>query len=516
MEKATYKLISAIDIGSNYIRMSVAQVGEVGKIIIMEDMVKPTDIGRDTFSKGKISLETIIETCETLKGFSRILKEYGIKEYKAVSTTGMREAENQQYVIEQIKLKTGIEVKVINSAEEKFYTYKALNEFYSNFKSMKFKPTLIVNITSGGLGISVYDKNTLISDEYIKIGSLRLREQMSDLESVTFDFSEMMEEFIESKIQFLKEVALDIDVKNFIGLGGELNTIYSLCYQDTDDYAKDHFIEKEKLEILYNKIITMSSDQIIKIYKISKKQEEILIPSIIFFKIFLEYTNVKGIYVPGISLRYGILHHMREKISNSSSYEDNNKDVIESVLYVASKYCVDKKHCYHVRNIALSIFDRTCKFHGLGKRERLYLEVAAMLHDIGKYINYSEHNINSYYIIKTQNITGLSDVETDIVANIARYHEGDAPSLSHKEYAVLSIDDRLLVSKLTAMLQIAEALDVSHKQKISKVNVTVSEDKIYLITDTRENILLEEWYFNNTVEFFQDVFGVKPIIKHKG
>lgn len=516
MKKAVYKLISAIDIGSNYIRMSIAEALDNGEMKILEDLVKSTNIGRDTFSQGRISLGTISETCEILKGFSKILKEYGVKDYTAVSTTGMREAENQEYVIEQIKLKAGMELKVINNAEEKFYTYKALRGIYSDFEFMNPKPTLIVNITSGGVEISVYDKNKLVSAEYIKIGSLRLREQLSALENINFDFPEIMEEFIDSKIHFLKQVVEDFHVKNFVGLGGELNTIYSLCYGHKDSADKKTFIEREKLEILYNKIINMSSDQIIENYEISKKQEEILTPSIIFFKVFLEYTDAKGVYAPGISLRHGVLYDMAEKIFKSSSFEQNNRDIIESALHIALKYETDKKHCYHVRDTALSIFDGTSRFHELGERERLYLEIAAMLHDIGKYISYSEHNMNSYYIIKTQNITGLSNNEVDIIANIAGYHEGDIPSLVHPNYGALSAKDRLIVSKLTAILQIAESLDVSHKQKISKIDVAVSGDKIYFIPSSKENILLEEWHFNHTVEFFEEVFGIKPVIKHKG
>jgi exopolyphosphatase/guanosine-5'-triphosphate,3'-diphosphate pyrophosphatase len=521
MKNLGLNLVAAIDIGSNYIRMCIAEISETGEISIIEDLLKSTDIGKVTFSKGKISVETINKTCETIYGFLHTLKEYKIKNLIAVSTTGLREAKNQDYVIEQIRLKTGIELKVINIAQERFFMYKALRDKTYNLEFMNTKPTLIVNITSGGVEISIYVKGNLILTEYIKIGSLRLREQLSALENITFDFPELMKEFIESKIQSLKDIIIDAKIEYFIGLGGELNIITSLC-NTKDKPSKDHFISRNKIEGLYNNLIKMTSEQIIERYGISRKQEEILLPSIIFFKVFLEYTQAEGIETPKISLKHGLLRHMYEKnlesknnIENKNSDEFNN-DIMKSVFYIASKYNVHNKHSNFVKNIALSIFDQTLKLHCLNKKERLYLEVAAILHDVGKYVSFSDHELHSYNIIRTQNITGFSNEELRIIANITRYHETEIPEPSDENFSSLSFKDRILVSKLAAILQLAESLDVSHKQKIKKIEITLSANNIYFTPISKENILLEQWYFTNTAEFFEEIFALKPIMKYKG
>jgi exopolyphosphatase/guanosine-5'-triphosphate,3'-diphosphate pyrophosphatase len=516
MKRIDLNLISAIDIGSNYIRMCIAEISPHGDIVIIEDLIQSTDIGRDTFSQGRISVETLNKTCETLYGFLQLLKEYKIKNSIAVSTTGLREAKNQDYVIEQIRLKTGIEINVINTSQERFFMYKALRDKTYSLDFMNSKPTLIVNITSGGVEISIYEKGNLKITEYIKIGSLRLREQLSTLENVTFDFPEIMKEFIESKIQSLKEVIKDTKIKYFIGLGGELNIISSLCKHIDKPVSDNNFISCNKIEALYSSLIKMTSEQIIERYEISKKQEELLLPSIIFFKVFLEYTQADGIHAPRISLKHGLLHHMYEKKLNDTDSEKYNNDIINSTLYIASKYNIHKNHGDHVKNLALSIFDQTLKVHCLNRRERLYLEIAAILHDVGKYVSYSDHDLHSYNIIKTQNITGLSDDELLIIANIARYHEDEIPEPSQDNYNSLNFKDRMVVSKLAAILQIAESLDVSHKQKISKISVTISGNNIQFTPLSKENILLEQWYFTNSSGLFEEVFALKPIMKYKG
>jgi exopolyphosphatase / guanosine-5'-triphosphate,3'-diphosphate pyrophosphatase len=513
MMNSEYKLAAAIDVGSNYIRMCIAQVFEAGHLTIIEDLSKPTNIGRDTFSKGRISIETINEACDSLKSFVQVMKEYKIRHYIAVATTGIREAENQEYVIEQIKIKAGLELEVINNVQERFYIIKALRAQARDSGLGSTKSTLIVNITAGGVDTSVYDKEGLKFIEHVNIGSLRLREQLVNLERTTFNFSEIIKEFIESKIHFIKSIIMDMDIKILIGLGGELGTIYSLCYGKENTSEESVFIEKDKLEFLYRKLIEMSSNQIIEVFQLPKRKEEILLPSVIFFMLFLDYTKTDGIDCPKISLKHGLLYYLGEKIFNEKHREEGAKDIVDCVFYIASKYNIDIDHASYVRKLALSIFDQTIKIHNMGSRERLYLEVCSVLHDVGKYISYSEHDLHSYNIIRSQNILGFSDRELELIANTARYHEGSRPNRSHINYGSLSPEDRMRVSKLTAILQIAESLDVSRKQKIRNIHLSISGNKISFSIDARDNILLEEWSFNNNSSFFEEVIGIKPIIR---
>ena len=120
------EIVAAIDVGSNYLRMSIAELYQDGKIVILEDIIQRNNIGRDTFSEGRISTETIKDTCDALKGFTMLMKDYRIKNYRAIATSGIREADNRDFILEQIRLSTGIEVKIINNAQERFFMYKAL------------------------------------------------------------------------------------------------------------------------------------------------------------------------------------------------------------------------------------------------------------------------------------------------------------------------------------------------------------------------------------------------------
>jgi exopolyphosphatase/guanosine-5'-triphosphate,3'-diphosphate pyrophosphatase len=396
------EVVASIDVGSNYIRMSIAEIGLKGDIIILENIIKTTNIGRDTFTTGRIAVQTIHETCDILKGFVRLMKDYRVIEYKAVSTSGIREAENKQYILEQIRLRTGINVEDINTAQERFFTYKAIRNQLKNIKMENAEQTLIVNITSGAVEISIYEEGQLKLTETAKVGSLRIREKLAGLETKTMDFNKLIRDFIESKIYLLKSNVINKPIKYFIGLGGELGTIAEVIKKRGFYSEKEDFISKETFDELCREIYLMSDEYISFTYDLPKKKSVLLLPSILIFQCFLEITDAEGIYIAEASLRQGILHDIAEKLFEMPEKIESFNDIISSAWYIVDKYGVNREHAAFVQNIALSIFDQTLKLHKLEERERLYLQIAAILHDVGCFIKIVGHNIHSYNIISKQ------------------------------------------------------------------------------------------------------------------
>lgn len=508
------EIIAAVDIGANYLRMSIAEIYSSRRIHIIEDLIKPTNIGKDTFTAGRISIETMHEICNDLKKFSQLIKDYNIRFYKAVSTSGIREAENKQYVLEQIRLRTGLSVKSINSAQQRFFMLKAVN--YASKLNLS-KGTLIVNVTSGVVEVSVYEEGNLKFTGHAKIGSLRLRETLSDLESKTIDFHEIMEEFIENKIYSIKSSIRDFNIEYLIGIGGELKTIFdiikrkdNLKYRNFNE--EENFIDREEFIKFYNSIKDMTNDQIRFKYGISYKTSELVLPSTLILYCFLKVTKSKFIQIPMVSLREGLLQDLLEELLENNKEKYFLKDIISSTWYIGRRFKIDEKHAAFVEKMALSIFDQTQKIHKLKMRERIYLQVASILHDVGIFIDASNHCIQSYGIIKSQNIIGFSDRDLELTANTARYHSEEIPTEIHENYHVLSDRDKMIVSILCAILKLAEALDTSHMQKISELKLAYSKDLLYFNISSKDNIVLEEWNFINNSNFFEEVLGIKPLI----
>ncbi|WP_333861776.1 Ppx/GppA phosphatase family protein [Clostridium sp.] len=509
------ELIAVIDVGSNYLRMSIAQVDKKVNIKVLENVIKPTQNGRDTFISGRISINTIHETCATLKGFVNLMKDYNVKYYKAVSTSGIREAENKQYVLEKIRLRVGIDVQAITAAEERFFMLKAIRRYFLKSELKILKNTLIVDVTSGGLEMLIYKENQLKFVEYEKLGALRLKENLWELEKETLYFSKVMEQHIESKLYLLRDIISKYKTNYFIGLGGELKTVFKIIEslnKSKDGSINKDFILKENFLKLYHNIKDMSGDELMFTYNLSKKETELLMPSISIFYYFFKITNSNKIYVPKISLWQGILYDLVDELLDTRGKEEYFQDIISSVWYIGNKYGINKPHAAFVEKISLSIFDQTYKLHKLGHKERMYLQVASILHDTGNIINNEYHHIHSYNIIKSQNILGFSNKEIDLIAHIVRYHSYEIPMRAHNSYQILDDKSKIVVSTLAAILKLAECLDSSHLQKIKKLKLALSGEILFFNLESEDEIILEEWNFKKNIDFFEEVVGVRPII----
>lgn len=226
-------------------------------------------------------------------------------------------------------------------------------------------------------------------------------------------------------------------------------------------------------------------------------------------------TVADGLYVPNASLRHGLLAEMVDERFETSRKQDFQSDIISSVWFLAGRFGIDKPHVQKVVEIALAIFDQTRQLHRLAPRDRFLLEVSAILHDVGHFLNSNEHQLYSEQIIRSSDIMGLSNLELEIVASVARYHSEEIPLPSHPLYSSLDYNNKIQVSKLAAILKLAETLDISHRQKIQKVEIARHKGELQFTLTTRDNTLLEEWSFSGHLDFFEEVMGYRPVFKRR-
>jgi exopolyphosphatase/guanosine-5'-triphosphate,3'-diphosphate pyrophosphatase len=185
------------------------------------------------------------------------------------------------------------------------------------------------------------------------------------------------------------------------------------------------------------------------------------------------------------------------------------KNIIASSRSVAEKYHYNKKHAETIEKIALDIFDALKDRFHLPKKERLLLQSAVILHDIGKYINLKKHYKHSYYLINNSDIADLKDYDKNIIAHIALNHsQSSTTNLKIKNNCFNDYEQRVLIAKLTSILKIADALDKSHKEPFSEVEIDLKQNELVLTINTEKDIYLEKWAFNDKSRIFKEVFGI--------
>jgi exopolyphosphatase/guanosine-5'-triphosphate,3'-diphosphate pyrophosphatase len=201
---------------------------------------------------------------------------------------------------------------------------------------------------------------------------------------------------------------------------------------------------------------------------------------------------------------------LQEQLSEMMGIYDTsaNKQVIQSAVALAKKYRVDVAHAKRVSQLSLRLFDQLQPIHRLEGRYRLLLEVAGLLHEIGTFVSSRKHHKHTLYLIQQSEVFGLTQEELLMVANIARYHRRGRPKASHPEYIALTRNKRMTVNKLTALLRVADALDIGRTQQINPCEFSIQAETLVVHVSTQADLALEKKALKNKSDMFQDIYGL--------
>ncbi|SFR98317.1 Ppx/GppA phosphatase family protein [Anaeromicropila populeti] len=502
---------AAIDVGSNEISLKIFDISKKYGINEVDHVRHTIELGSETYKYGKISSSLVNELCDVLKGFTEKMKEYNVQDYIAYATSAIREASNSVLILDQIKLRSQIKVKIISNSEQRFLCCKAIALKESSFQKIIEKGTAIVDVSSGSMQITLFDKGSLICTQNIKLGSLRIREMLSDLENKTDDYHNLISEYINNDLKTFSDLLFKYyKIEHIIAVGEQLNEFMFYA----EERLKMQAVPAKEFKRIFEKISKKSLESISTDLSISKEQASLVLPTAMIYNTIFTETNAQNIYFSDITLCDGIAADYAEKKEKIISGHDFVNDIVSAAKNIASRYHCNSKHTENVEYLSLSIYDGIRKLHGLGKRERLLLQIAVILHSCGEYINMNSVQENSYNIVMSTEIIGLSHHEREIVANLVRYNTQTFPRYTHL-IAGLDKDTYIKISKLLAILQIANAMDKSHKQKFSAITLSLKQTVLTITTDTLEDITLESGLFEKKATFFEEVYGIKPLIKQK-
>ncbi len=502
-----YRLFSAIDVGSDELEMKIYEISKDKGIRIIDDIRHTMELGKDTYVTGSVNLSHMDELENVLLDFTKIMKEYNVNDYVAYTTSSIREAKNRHIILDRIRVKTGLNVCVLSNSEQRFLSYKAMS-FKPDFFSFIEEGTLIIDVGAGSIQVSLYENGFLSTTQNIKLGSLRIRELIYGLSTDKEHFNSLIEELINNDLYTFKKMFIkDKKIKNIIAIGdyGE--------YFVKDEMNGERVIGKDEFFSRYKKLMKKSPEELSKSFDISLEQALRFIPAMEVYNRFLEETKAEKIWFPMVDLCDGIAFDYAIKNKKIKLLHDFDEDILNHSRLIAKRYKGNQEHIAILEKNVVKIFDVMKKYHGLGKNERKLLQIAAILHDCGKYISINSAGESSYNIIMATEIIGLSHREREIVANVVKYNTMDI--FEEMDAYKGRINDFMLVVKMVAILKVANAMDRSHKQKFRDFKVNLKENKLYITSYNSTDITLEKGLFNAKAKFFEDVYGIKPVLRQK-
>ena len=506
-KKKNSKTAAVIDIGSNLLKMRVSQLKR-NEIVELDRLEYPLSLGHEVFTDGKISFESLRELSRILHGYSDIMTEYGVGQFRVVATTALREAENRYYVIDQLKIQNDMTVQVLEDDQEKTLIYSEILNSLKNMEDQKGHNALISYIGAGTIGFSVYDGKRMIFSQNIPMGALKLHDMLGSIEEETDDFYVVVEEYLDSIIGHISIPLSKGNVSDLILTGNEIQLIAKICGVEPEDGR--YRIPARMISELYEQIRALSQEKISSQFGISEENAELLYSALAIYTRLIEFTTSDSIISPKVELWDALMRQMLVPKSSEDYFEHVRVNAITCAQAIAKTYHCDQKHAENIRKFACRIFDRMKGAHGLDHRKRLLLELAAILHECGHYVTAKNHLLSSFDLIKNIDIYGMTDEEMLLTAYVSRYNEYEVPEFEDMGFSRLTDENRLVVSKLVAIFRLANALDKSQKQKLGDIKVKLENDRLLITAESNENTYLEKWAFEQCAPFFKEVFGYNP------
>lgn len=501
---------AAIYIGSYEVSLKIFEISANRRIRTIDYIRSHVELGRDAYNKGIIGYELVEELCLILKEFHSIMNGYKVDDYKAYVGNVFRNVSNELFILDQIRLRTKINVTVLGNSEHRLMGYKSL-AISPEFEKMIQKGAAIVNVGGGSMQITLFQKGAVMTTQHIELGIMRIREKLSTIENLVSHYETQIQELIDKELEIFKRIYLQgIDIKYIVIMGdyiGEMTKGFS-------KKEEDGTIETERFIKLLNKWYKKSSEEISKELNLANEHDPLIIPSVVLYKRLTEELNARYIWVPGVNINDGIVCDYAEKNRMLHFDHDFEKDILTAAKNIAEHYQGYSNHTEAVLNMSTAIFDAMKKVHGMGKRERLLIQVASILHDCGRYVSLVNQAECSYQIIMASEIIGMTYAEREIVASTVKYNAEPLQPYS-------SVSDKMdqknymIVSKLTAILKIANAMDRSHKQKFKNIKATLRERELVITVESAESIVLEKGLFSAYANSFEEIFSIKPKIKEK-
>jgi exopolyphosphatase/guanosine-5'-triphosphate,3'-diphosphate pyrophosphatase len=502
-------LTAVLEIGSTGIRLLVAEIFPDGSRQALDRASKPVALGRDVFTSGQVSRESFLECISLLKNFREFLSGWGIdRDVHAIATSALRVARNRDIFVDRVRQETGFNISIVEGIEENRLMYLAVRFAIKNDLPMFWRAnSMILEMGGGSTEIMLLRRGQMVAAHSLQLGTILIDKASRSGSSGVY------ERFVNENIKNTSGIlSSDLDlahVRTFIIAGFDAGIVAARVGSILNEHCG--VITREAFTGFVQQVRNYTVDECVEKIQIPFWEAETFISGILVYKLLLDRTGAAQVVVPRVSIREGLLIDLARGI-DPVLQEEFYSQILASAVNLGRKYHIDEPHCRYTAKLCMTLFDALVREHGMNRRERMMLETAAIVHEIGMFIRSSDHNQHGQYIIANSEIFGLKREALDVIGNVIRYHRGDPPSSGDINYIALQREERILVLKMASILRVADALDRGHTQQVKLTAVEKKSETVVLHTDGTRDLSLELIGLDEKGVLFQDVFGYKIVI----
>ena len=498
---------AVLHVGSSSMSITIMEYKSIDDVRVVDKASREVTFGEEVFQTGRLSFQTIEELCRVLRGYKQLMADYGVVKAKLYGTTVIREAANRRIILDQIFIHTGMRVEVIDMPKEVYYKYFLLyHDMRTKKEFNKDEAMMFLDITSGGVGITVWRGNEMLFQRNIHSGSLRVIESFKRNERAASTFPEAVAEYVSRVMSPLREELREFNVKSIVFAGDEARMLGEFMGYDVVDQETLHVAPHDFYHFV-DSFHGVTVTKLINRYGLPEFRANILMPTIILYNEVMHMITPDELLVSGISFSEGISLLYGVEAENHPYLSLLREQNVQLARAIARRYRTDAVHDREVERFSVQI-SAALKDKGFPERWGYLGRIASILCSVGKYVNLRNHGEHAYHIVMGTDIFGLSEEEKEVVANVVYYHYKGTPSDDDEYFRHLTEFQKIQVTKLVAVIRIACSLDAGSNQKISSIDIARQDEEITITAHTNEDISLEAWTFKRDAEYFANVFGM--------
>jgi exopolyphosphatase / guanosine-5'-triphosphate,3'-diphosphate pyrophosphatase len=509
---------AAIDIGSNSVRMEVAEVtppangstgGAMPAIRILASERQVTRLGASVFRTGSVSAEAMDFVSTALAGMAQTYKRLEPVAIRAVATSAVRDARNQQEFLVRASAAAGTPVEIISGQEEARLIHLGVQSRWPHPKQR----VLMIDIGGGSAELILSESGRIVLAVSKQLGALRLSELFLRTEPPKESELHRMDEYIGERLASAVRRIGTLPIDRVIATSATASAV--VCAVNQVPRAKRDSSDKlrastAQIRALYADLCSRTLEERRKIVGIGPRRAEIIVPGAAVLLRVLRELSLPSLYYSAGGVRDGIITDLAQRTTGRGATQ-MSRDQRDTVEGMAVRYGVSMKHIRKVAKMAGDLFMALEPLHKVPLSFGRLLEAAAHLHDIGHFISDNRHHKHSFYIVLNSDMPGFTERERQVIANLCRYHRKAPPSAEHSNWQPLDAEERRAVTMLSPLLRIADNLDRSRGQRVKSLECTIRISEVVIKLHANRDIDLEAWAAERAGEFFQQVYN-RPIV----
>ncbi len=452
---------AAVDIGSNSVRLKISRLAARRLVEIHEDR-EVTRLGESVFRSGFLSPEAIALTVKVLRRFHRAAQRTGADVVRVVATSALRDARNSRAFLEWVRSATGWTVEIISGLEEARLIHLGL----TSTLRVNSSPVLMMDLGGGSCELTISRKGHIEQTVSLPLGAVRLTNDFLHHDPPRKPEMRQLRGLIAREVGRIASRVIHAKPKVVIATSGTaeaLATVGHTLYRTKSQPAMT--VTHVQMRKIAKMLTRLTVEERRKIHGIGLRRAEIIVAGAAVFAQLLDRCKLAGFRFSPLGLR--------------------------------------------VRDTAAKLFTDLRRVHRLPYDYKEWLTAAAMLCEVGDYVNRTGRHRHSYYIISHSEILGYTLQQRKIIAAIARYLGKSRPSPGDGPIKTLPPSDQKFIEKASLLLRLAWALNLGRSGALKnfRARTHASAIELVLVPKPPMSVDLELWAVEKERAYFREVFG---------